>query len=60
MAEIVNLRRFRKSKSRKDARREADANAARHGATKADKKREAAETEKAKRDLDGHKLEDET
>ena len=60
MAEIVNLRRFRKAKSRDDARRDAEANAARHGATKAEKQREAAEAEKSKRDLDGHKLEDET
>ncbi|MEL6793711.1 MAG: DUF4169 family protein [Pseudomonadota bacterium] len=60
MAEIVNLRRFRKSRSREDARREADANAARHGRAKAEKQRDATEAEKAKRDLDGHKLKDET
>lgn len=54
MAGVVNLNRFRKEKARADRRAEADANAAKHGRTKAEKALEKARAEKAARDLDGH------
>ncbi len=54
MAEIVNLRQAKKQVARKAARAEADANAAKHGRTKAEREIEKARAEKAARDLDGH------
>jgi hypothetical protein len=56
MAEIVNLRAVRKAKERLEARAQADANSLKFGRCKGDKARQEAEAEKAKRDLDGHKL----
>jgi len=58
MAEIVNLNRARKAKLRADATKQAEANRARFGRTKAEKQAEAAE--QARRDalLDGVKRED--
>ena len=55
MAEIVNLRTAKKQAARKAARVQADANAARHGLTKAERARQQAEAEKARCALDGHK-----
>ena len=57
MSKIVNLNRFRKDKARADKRAQADANAVRHGQSKAAKAQEKAKADKARRDLDGHKLE---
>jgi phage protein D len=54
MAEIVNLRQAKKQAARKAARVAADANAAKHGRTKAERELEAARADKAARDLDGH------
>ena len=54
MPKIVNLSLVRKQKARADKRAEADANAARHGRTKAQKALEKAQADKARRDLDGH------
>jgi hypothetical protein len=54
MAGVVNLNRFRKEKARAEKRAEADANAAKHGRTKAEKALDKARAEKAARDLDGH------
>ncbi len=54
MAGVVNLNRFRKEKARAERRAEADANAVKHGRTKAEKALEKARAEKAARDLDGH------
>ena len=53
MAEIINLRRARKAKSRDDATVAAASNRALHGRSKADKQR--AQAERARRDalLDG-------
>jgi hypothetical protein len=59
MAEIVNLRHVKKEAARKAAQAAADANAAKHGRTKAERELEKARTEKALRDLDGHKREPE-
>lgn len=57
MAEIVNLNRARKAKDRLVAGAKADENAAKFGLTKAEKARQTAKAEKAKRDLDGAKRE---
>jgi hypothetical protein len=54
MAEIVNLKAVRKARVRVEAKVVADANAAKFGRTKGEKDREAAEADKARRDLDGH------
>ncbi|MFN3576996.1 MAG: DUF4169 family protein [Tabrizicola sp.] len=59
MGEIVNLRTARKQAARKSARSLADANAARHGRTKAERELAKARAEKAARDLDAHKRETE-
>jgi hypothetical protein len=51
-AEIVNLRRARKAKTRADAETKAAENRALHGRTKAEKARDAFERERAARALD--------
>jgi hypothetical protein len=57
-ADIVNLRRFKKSKEREADAKAADANRLAFGRTKAERqKSEAVQTLESKR-LDGHKLED--
>lgn len=58
MAELINLRQKRKEAARKAARTQADANAARFGRSKAEKELARAQTDKAARDLDGHKRDD--
>lgn len=55
---IVNLRRARKRKAREQARAEADANAARHGQTKAEQTLCEAREDLEARRLDGHRRED--
>jgi hypothetical protein len=57
MAEIVNLRQAKKRAARKAARLVADANAAKHGRTKAERTLEKARAEKAVCDLDNHRRE---
>ncbi len=57
MAEIINLARVRKAKAKLEARAQADENAVKFGRRKADKALQAAEAEKAKRELDGHERE---
>jgi hypothetical protein len=57
VSEVVNLRTARKRATRAAERQAASENAARHGSTKAERLRTAAEAEKARRDLDGHKRE---
>lgn len=52
---VVNLRQARKARSRAEDRARGDENAARHGRSKAEKERDAAEAAKAARHLDGHK-----
>ena len=56
MAEIVNLRRFKKQQQRTDKQREADANRRAHGRTKAEKQLTDTERAKATQHLDGHQL----
>ncbi|MDO5622685.1 MAG: DUF4169 family protein [Paracoccus sp. (in: a-proteobacteria)] len=58
MTQITNLNRFRKQKAREDARRQADANAVKHGRTKAEKAVDAAEQARATRLHEGHKRDD--
>jgi hypothetical protein len=57
VSKIINLRTARKRASRAAERQAAAENAARHGTTKAERRRTAAEAAKATRDLDGHKRE---
>ena len=54
MAEIVNLRAVRKARDKAEAKVKADANAARHGRTKALKSLEKARADKDSAKLDGH------
>ena len=55
MAEVINLRSAKKQAARKAARLQGDENAVKFGRTKAERALEKARAEKAKRDLDGHK-----
>lgn len=55
MAQITNLTQFRKQKARADKRAAADENAAKFGRTKAQKRLEAAEAEKARATLEAHR-----
>ena len=55
MAEIVNLRRARKAKSKAEQDKVADANRIAHGAPKAARNLGKARAEKAARELDAHK-----
>jgi hypothetical protein len=57
MGELVNLRRVRKSKARSEAETNAAANRAKHGVSKAVRAHATAETERAERATDAHKLE---
>lgn len=59
MAEIVNLRRVRKTKARKDKDAAADANRVKHGVARPARNLAKARAEKAARDIEGHKLTDE-
>lgn len=53
MGEVINLNQARKARERQEKARTADANRLRYGRTKAEKRREAAEAEKLRRELDG-------
>jgi hypothetical protein len=55
MAEIVNLNRFRKAKTRADEKRQAAENRVAFGRTKAEKAADKAGRERAARTLDGVK-----
>ena len=57
MAQPVNLNRFRKEKARAEKKARADENSVKFGRSKAEKQRDAKQTSKAERDLDGHKRE---
>ena len=57
MAEVINLRMARKAKQRTDKAREAEANRAKFGQTKAEKTLRQQESDRAERVLDGAKLE---
>ncbi len=55
MADIVNLRTFRKQKARSGKEAEAEANRLKFGRTKAEKQREALEKARAEKHVEGHK-----
>jgi hypothetical protein len=57
MAGVVNLRAARKARDRAAKRAEADQNAAKFGRSKAERTRDEAEADKARRELDGHERE---
>ena len=57
MAELINLRRARKAKTRAEKDKVAEANRAKHGVTKPVRKLAEARAEKAAQALSGHKLE---
>ena len=57
---VINLRLERKHKTRAGARDKADANAARHGQTKAARKLRSAQDDLEQRRLDGHQLGDDS
>jgi hypothetical protein len=59
MAEIVNLRRARKAKGRAEKNRAAEANRAKFGTAKSERNLAKARAEKAARDTDSHRLDDE-
>ena len=58
MAEIVNLNRARKAKARVDATKQAEANRAKFGRTRAERDAETAEQARRAALLDGAKRED--
>ena len=57
MTTPVNLNKVRKARDRAAGKTRADANAAAFGRTKAEKDAQKARSEKAARQLDGHKRE---
>ena len=56
MAEIINLNRARKTKTRAEKRKIADQNAQKFGRTRGEKKRDDVTATKAKDHVDQHKL----
>lgn len=57
LADIVNLRQFRKQKARADKESEAEQSRALHGRSKAEKQRDREQAEQASRFIEGHKRE---
>jgi hypothetical protein len=51
---VVNLNRARKTRARDDRKRQADANAAKHGRTRAERTRDQHEANRARQVLDDH------
>jgi hypothetical protein len=58
MADIINLRRFKKRNEREQAARQADANRAQFGRTKAERALDERHKDRAGNFLDQHKLDD--
>lgn len=56
MAEIVNLRQFRKAAARKAASRQGDENAVKFGRSRAQKAREDQDRSRANSELDGKEI----
>lgn len=59
MTAPINLNRARKNRERAERRAEADANAVRHGQTKAERILAATRNAKAARALDQHRIDEE-
>ena len=57
MGGLINLRRARKDRLRAARRLEGDANAARHGRSKAQRAQEKSQADADARRLDGHRIE---
>lgn len=57
MAEIINLKDFRKARARAEAGAKASENRARFGRTRAERNRQSAESRRASREHDGNKIE---
>lgn len=57
MADIVNLRQFKKQKARGEREALADQNRALHGRTKAEKARQRLTSERDEKFVDGHRRE---
>ncbi|MCG7508123.1 DUF4169 family protein [Mesorhizobium retamae] len=57
MAEVVNLRQFKKGKAREQRAATADQNRALHGRSKSEKQRDKMLAEKAERRIEGHRRE---
>lgn len=57
MAEVVNLRQFKKGKAREQRAATADQNRALHGRSKSEKQRDKMQAEKAERLIEGHRRE---
>ena len=55
---VTNLNKARKARDRAEEKAQADANALKHGRSKAERLLEAAQAEKARRALDGAKFEE--
>lgn len=58
MADIVNLRAFRKQKARAGKEEAAEANRLKFGRTKTEKQRDALEKARAAKHIEGHKREE--
>jgi hypothetical protein len=57
MGKVISLSKARKGRQRTEEKRQADANAVKHGKTLAERRAEAVERDRAKRELDGKKTE---
>jgi Domain of unknown function (DUF4169) len=60
MGDIINLRRARKAKTKVERDRNAEANRAMHGRTRVERTQSEAEKRRSDRELDGHRLGDDT
>jgi hypothetical protein len=58
MADVINLKRFKKRSEREQSAKQADANRARFGRTKAERAQDERRKEGAGNFLDQHKLDD--
>jgi Domain of unknown function (DUF4169) len=58
MSEIVNLKRVRKEKARKAKQVVAEANRIKHGVSKSAHKKAKVLATKARRDIEGHRLDE--
>ena len=57
MTEIINLKQKRKAKARTENDKKASENRVKYGRTKEEKQKEKLTSERAKKHLEGHKLE---
>ena len=55
MADVINLKRFKKRSEREQSAKQAETNRARFGRTKAEKQRDSGNKELARSFLDGHR-----